>query len=380
MNMWIFNTCVVFVLCVFFAGILIPRILLIAFRKRLFDLPNERKIHTSIVPRLGGIAFKPVVFFSVALLLGVNMVTGHMEVLNAFGENVRALLFGFCSIMVLYLVGMADDLIGIRYRAKFVIQILCGIMIIAGGVWIEDLHGILGIYTLPTWVAYPFTGLIVVFVINAINLIDGIDGLASGLCSVALVIYGFAFFALGMYAYSILAFATLGVLVPFFYYNVFGNAARGRKIFMGDTGSLTIGMMLCFLGIVLSRSYPFGMPDMPDSVVLAFSPLLIPCFDVVRVFFHRIRNGKNPFMPDKSHIHHKLLAAGMKQRWAMMTILCVSLVFSSCNVVLSMYMNINILLVLDLAIWIFTNIWLSKEIKRRSLTKDATQESVIDNN
>lgn len=85
-------------------------------------------------------------------------------------------------------------------------------------------------------------------------------------------------------------------------------------------------------------------------------------------------------MPDKSHIHHKLLAAGMKQRWAMMTILCVSLVFSSCNVVLSMYMNINILLVLDLAIWIFTNIWLSKEIKRRSLTKDATQESVIDNN
>ena len=375
MSIWIFNTCVVFVLCVVFAGIIIPKILLIAFRKRLFDVPDERKIHTSIVPRLGGIAFKPVVFFSVALLLGVNIVAGHLEILEAFEKDVRALAFGFCTIMVLYLVGMADDLIGIRYRAKFVIQILCGIMLIAGGVWIENLHGVLGIYTLPVWVAYPFTVLVVVFVINAINLIDGIDGLASGLCSVALIIYGLAFFSLHMYVYAMLSFATLGVLVPFFYYNVFGNAERGRKIFMGDTGSLTIGMMLCFLGIILSQSYQYEGTDLPNSIVLAFAPMLVPCFDVVRVFLHRIRNGKNPFMPDKSHIHHKLLALGMKQHWAMITILFVSLVFSLCNIVLSVYVNVNILLGLDLLIWIVTNVWLTKQIKRHNSMKNATVKS-----
>ena len=116
------------------------------------------------------------------------------------------------------------------------------------------------------------------------------------------------FFMLHQYVYAMLAFATLGVLVPFFYYNVFGNAKHGRKIFMGDTGSLTIGMMLCFLSLKLTMC---GLDDNTGNVhpmVLAFSPLLVPCCDVVRVYLHRVRNGKNPFLPDKNHIHHKLLA------------------------------------------------------------------------
>lgn len=139
MIFWIVNCSIAFLICVFCAGIIIPQILLIAFRKRLFDLPDERKIHHCAVPRLGGIAFKPVVFFTVALLLGINMVMGHSEMLSEIENDVRPLAFAFCSIMVLYLVGMADDLIGIRYRAKFVIQILCGMMLIAGGIYIDNL-------------------------------------------------------------------------------------------------------------------------------------------------------------------------------------------------------------------------------------------------
>lgn len=141
MYFWIVNCSLAFLLCVLCASIVIPQILLIAFRKQLFDLPDERKIHHCAVPRLGGIAFKPVVFFTIALLLGINMALGHSEMLSEIGNNVRPLAFAFCSIMVLYLVGMADDLIGIRYRAKFVIQILCGVMLIAGGIYINNLHG-----------------------------------------------------------------------------------------------------------------------------------------------------------------------------------------------------------------------------------------------
>ena len=151
MYFWIVNCSLAFLLCVLCAGIVIPQILLIAFRKQLFDLPDERKIHHCAVPRLGGIAFKPVVFFTIALLLGINMALGHSEMLSEIGNNVRPLAFAFCSIMVLYLVGMADDLIGIRYRAKFVIQILCGVMLIAGGIYINNLHGILGIHAVPLW-------------------------------------------------------------------------------------------------------------------------------------------------------------------------------------------------------------------------------------
>lgn len=362
MNFWLINCLLAFFLCVFCAGIVIPQILLIAFRKQLFDLPDERKIHHCAVPRLGGIAFKPVVFFSIALLLGTNLVLGHPELLTEIGNDVRPLAFAFCSIMVLYLVGIADDLIGIRYRAKFVIQILCGVMLIAGGVYIDDLYGILGIHAVPLWIGYPLTILIVVFIINAINLIDGIDGLASGLCSIACLFYGVAFFMLHRYVYAMLAFATLGVLVPFFYYNVFGNAEHGRKIFMGDTGSLTIGMMLCFLALKLTMC---GADDPMGDVhpmVLAFSPLLIPCCDVLRVYWHRVRNGKNPFLPDKNHIHHKLLAIGMRQHTAMITIISVSTMFVLFNILLSLYLNVNWIVLGNVLLWTLANILLTKRI------------------
>ena len=187
---WIVNILSVFFLCVFFAGIVIPQILLIAFRRRLFDEPDERKIHQCVVPRLGGMAFKPVVFFSFVLLLAVNVSTGHDELLKEIGAEALPLAYAFCAIIMLYLVGIADDLIGVRYRAKFFIQIVCGIMLVAGGVELSDLHGMLFIHSMPSWISIPLTVFVTVFIINAINLIDGIDGLASGLCSIAFLFYG----------------------------------------------------------------------------------------------------------------------------------------------------------------------------------------------
>lgn len=363
-DLWIINVSLVFVLCVFLAGIVIPQILLIAFRRKLFDVPDERKIHQGAVPRLGGIAFKPVIFFSVFLLLGIDMMVGHTEVLSEIGKDAQPLFFGFCSIIVLYLVGIADDLIGVKYRAKFFVQVLCGVMLIAGGVYLNDLTGILGIHELPAWIGYLLTVLATVFIINAINLIDGIDGLASGLCSIACLFYGVIFFLFEKYIYSMLAFATLGVLMPFFYYNVFGKVEHHKKIFMGDTGSLTIGMMLCFLSIRLVQCGADEGGKILNPMILAFSPLIIPCFDVVRVYLHRVRNGKNPFLPDKNHIHHKLIAIGMKQRTVMILIIAVSLLFTLGNILLSKYIEINLLLVIDIAIWTLVNIGLSRRIKK----------------
>ena len=360
---WTVNSVLVFIVCVLSAGVLIPQILLISFRRNLFDEPDERKIHQGVVPRLGGIAFKPVVFFSVALLLGVSQLLGYGDMLGGIASERRSLAFGFCSIMVLYLVGMADDLIGIRYRAKFVVQIACGLMVIAGGLWLDNLHGLFLIYNVPAWAGWPVTVLAVVFIINAINLIDGIDGLASGLCGVAMLFYGVIFLLAHEYISAMLAFATLGVLVPFFYYNVFGDAKRGRKIFMGDTGSLTIGMMLCILSLKVCRCFPDDTSDsLPNVFVLAYSPLIIPCFDVVRVYLHRVRNGKNPFLPDKNHIHHKLLAIGMRQRTAMITIVSVSVLFTLCNILLSTSIGVTPLLLADIIVWTAANIWLTRRI------------------
>lgn len=361
MIFWLVNSLLAFLLCVFCAGLVIPQILLVAFRKKLFDVPDERKIHQCAVPRLGGIAFKPVIFFSLALLAGVNMSLGHDEILDELGRNANALFFCYCAILLLYLTGMSDDLVGIRYKAKFVIQILCGVMLIVGGVWLDDFHGVLGIYEIPVWAGYPLTIFLTVFIINSINLIDGIDGLASGLCGIASLFFGLTFFAMQEYIYAMLAFAAFGVLVPFFYYNVFGNPEKQKKIFMGDTGSLTIGMILCMLSVKLASCT--STPLMVNPMILAFSPLLVPCCDVVRVYLHRVKNGKNPFLPDKNHIHHKLLAVGMRQRVAMIAIVSISVLFTLFNILLSYYqVDINLILVCDILIWTISNVSLTKRI------------------
>ena len=111
-----------------------------------------------------------------------------------------------------------------------------------------------------------------------------------------------------------LALATLGILIPFWFYNVFGNAQRGHKLFMGDTGSLTIGYILSFLVIQLSVVHSDGEVRTNPYMVIAFSTLLVPLLDVFRVVLHRLRKGRNPFLPDKNHIHHKLLRTGMRVR------------------------------------------------------------------
>lgn len=361
---WIINSVLVFVISAFCAGVLIPQILLISFRKQLFDIPDERKIHQGVVPRLGGIAFKPVVFFSVAFLLGISQLFGYGELLDGILSESRTLAFGFCAIMILYLVGIADDLIGVRYRAKFIIQICCGLMVIGGGLWINDLYGLLYLHEIPDWIGYILSIFAVVFIINAINLIDGIDGLASGLCGVAVLFYGVVFLLMHEYIYAMLSFATLGVLVPFFYFNVFGNPIKQKKIFMGDTGSLTVGMMICILSLRMVHHFPSDLLEIQaNPFILAYSPLIIPCFDVVRVYLHRVKNGKNPFLPDKNHIHHKMLAIGMRQRTAMITIVFLSVCFTLCNILLSRYMDVTLLLVLDVAVWTTGNLWLTRRIR-----------------
>lgn len=372
MEYWYLNSLLIFTLCVLLAGILIPQILLIAYRRNLFDEVDERKIHKGLIPRLGGIAFVPVIFTSIALCLAINHLLGYNQLSESFVNIYTQLLCAFISLELLYLVGIADDLIGIKYRAKFVMQILCAISLIVGGAWFKSFSGALGVWDISPWIGYPFSLIVIVFILNAINLIDGLDGLCSGLSSLACVIYGFSFLYIGRYAYAMLAFAQLGVLVPFFYYNVFGNVKKHSKIFMGDTGALTMGLILALLGIELYTSMDaFDVNFNP--AVAAFSPLIVPCFDVIRVYMLRIRHHRSPFLPDKSHIHHKLLEYGLKPRNAMACIVATSLLLCTVNFVMSFVfqININIIIALDVTVWVIGNILLSAKIKARKKVVEA---------
>lgn len=365
MTLWIENYFLCLIVSLVLAGIIIPSIIKIAFKRSLFDGIDERKIHRGLVPRLGGISFMPAFIFSFFLVIGCDIrlnVAGHHEALESAMVAVRFLL---SALMLLFLVGIADDLIGVRYRSKFLFQIIAGALIVISGCYIKDLYGFVGIDSLPDIAGWIITVFLVIYVVNAINLIDGIDGLASGLSGVALIFYSYIFFRAGEYADALLAGATLGTLLPFFYYNVFGSAENHTKIFMGDTGSLTIGMVLAFLSIRI-----FDLPkgtDVADGnmMVVAIAPIIVPCFDVARVFLHRLRNGHNPFLPDKCHIHHKLLALGCRQWEALITILVADVMFILLNLALSSYLNPTWIIAGDMVLWILLNVLITQLIRNR---------------
>lgn len=363
MMQWIFINALVLICVVTITGFIIPQILLIAFRKNLFDKPDPRKIHTSEVPRLGGIAFFPAILFALLLLLGIGLMSNDADLIHRLFKHVLPLCFIGCATVLLYLTGMADDLVGVKYRAKFAMQTISAAMLIIGGLRIENLHGFLGIYNLPFVISVLLTAVLIIFIINAINLIDGLDGLASGLSGVACGFYAYVFMSNELYTYSALAVATLGSLLPFFAFNVFGDARKHRKIFMGDTGALIIGLYLSVMSIVACSIPQTHSGENP--AIIAFAPLLIPGFDVVRVYLHRLRAHRNPFLPDKTHIHHKLLAAGLSQRKAMITIVASSIVLILINYFLSSSVNITVLFFSNLAFWIIINTCLTHAIHRR---------------
>ena len=355
-----------FLLSALLSSIIIPRILVVAFRKRLFDVPDARKVHTGIIPRLGGVSFLPTIIFSIFFTITVGNLMGDSFVDYRLFVNLPEIFLLICGLMLLYLAGVKDDLVGLRYKAKFAIQILCACFIPLSGLWINNFYGLFGIGTIPAWLGIPLTVFLTVFITNAINLIDGIDGLASGLSGAALLVFGCLFLAHGIWLYGLVCFASLGVLIPFFYYNVFGQVDRGRKIFMGDTGSLTLGYLLSFMAIRYSSYHPDMIPYADGALIVAFSTLLVPALDVIRVIFYRWRHHKGLFLPDKSHIHHKFLAMGFTPRKAMVLIVVMACAFSGVNILCVNYVDNTFLFLFDVLAWTLLNLWFDRVRDRRA--------------
>lgn len=336
-------------LSVLLATIVIPRIIFISYKKRLFDVPDSRKVHKTPVPRLGGLAFLPVIMISLCILTGIRYyMHGPVHSIGASDLFIQY-LFLVAGITLLYLIGVADDLVGVGYRYKFVVQILSASFLPLSGLWINDLGGLLGLHAIPAYIGMPLTVFLVVYITNAINLIDGIDGLASGLTCIALGVLIIVCAFVEQWTNALLASATLAVVMTFFYYNVF--SISGRKLFMGDAGSLTLGYILSFLILHFWMQAPNWDPFELNLNMVTISTLFIPLLDVIRVFYSRVRDGRNPFLPDKNHIHHKLIRTGMSIHTVMVTLLLLSILLVVSNFLLSFCINATFMLFIDLILW-----------------------------
>jgi UDP-GlcNAc:undecaprenyl-phosphate GlcNAc-1-phosphate transferase len=274
----------------------IPIVLQIAEEKKLFDVPDERKIHKVPVPSLGGVG----IFggFLLACLLSISAFNNH------------EFQYFFAAAVVIFFIGLKDDLVVLSASKKFIGQVIAAsILIHLGGIRITSMHGLFGFNEVSEGFSYALSYFTIIVVINSFNLIDGVDGLAGTLGLLTMLLFGVYFFAVDMIAYSLLAFAMAGSLVAFLIFN-----HHPAKIFMGDSGSLMIGLVnsiLVIKFIAVADSEAIAIP-IESSVVVGISILIIPLLDTLRVFSIRIFKGSSPFTPDRNHVHHLLLDRGFK--------------------------------------------------------------------
>jgi UDP-N-acetylmuramyl pentapeptide phosphotransferase/UDP-N-acetylglucosamine-1-phosphate transferase len=364
----------VFIVSLVFVAIVIPSIVKVANKINLFDVQDGRKVHQGNVPRLGGISFLPAILFTLLVVVAVMTRVLPSEIPSVHYVPITEIMMAAAGCVILYLTGIMDDVIGVSYRSKFVLQILAAALICCSGLYISNLYGVFGIHHLPALIGVPLTIVIIVFIINSINLIDGIDGLASGLCIFGGIGYALMFNHFAMDMNLVLAVSMLGVLLMFYLYNVFGKPGV-NKTFMGDTGSLTMGFLLAYFAIKLCcfKDFLADEPLKADQLfVYGISVIIIPVLDVFRVFFARILDGRSPFYPDKRHIHHKFLALGFSMRQSRWAIFGISFLFLAMNILLSFILevNINLVILADAVVWILMNMYISSRVRILKLKQD----------
>ncbi len=288
-----------------------PGILKIAKLKNIVDNPNARKLQQIPIPILGGTA----VFFG----LTVGLFCAQLLV------DCRVLFPVFCGMTVILFIGMMDDIITLSARLRFVIEIAVVLLLIfTTGYSLNSLHGLWGIGVIPQWAAVILTIVAAVGIINAINMIDGVDGLSSGFGIMASVLFGVLFYVAGDVRMLVLSAVSVGVLIPFFFHNVFGKRS---KMFIGDSGTLVMGLIMAvFVVAILRADSPFEtLGEKWGLIPFTIAVLSVPVFDTLRVMSTRIFRGRSPFDPDKTHLHHLFVEMGFSHIGTTIAVLIIDL-------------------------------------------------------
>ena len=331
----------------------IPSIIKVAELKNLYDEPCSRKKHKKAIPTLGGIAIFAGFIFSVCFWSNQTQILELQYIISA--------------LIIMFFMGIKDDIINLVAYKKLIGQFIAAtILVFFAGIKFTSFYGIFEIYEIPSYISIPFSILVIIAITNSINLIDGIDTLAGAVGVVANLTFGVWFYLTGNYHYSILAFAMLGSLVAFLYFN-----KTPAKIFMGDTGSLTFGIVLAILSIKfieLSRIY-YGNPAFKILAApsIAISVLIIPIFDTLRVFTLRILQGRSPLSADREHIHHIITDLGLSHFKTTMILVAIN-IFCILFTYSFMKLNAELLLTINFVLLTVITSFLSRKRKAKVLT------------
>ena len=283
-------------------------------KHKLLDEPNERSSHKTSTPTMGG----------VGIVIGMFITNIIANIFFHFQFSWYIVI----SYLALMIIGIWDDMSNLKPTHKLLVEILIAILMFYEGVFINDMHGYFGLYILPGWLSIAINIFLIVGVVNAFNLIDGIDGLAGGLGLINSIVFGILFYAKGDFQFAMLSFVLAGGLIGFLYFNF-----HPAKIFMGDTGSLVLGFMMVVFSIRIFNFHEVVIfHKAVQTILIVPALLLIPIYDMCRLFIERILNGKHPFYADRNHIHHLLLKHGMcpKKASLILWIINIKLILLAC--------------------------------------------------
>lgn len=337
----------------------IPAIIGVAKVKKLYDRPNERSAHQEPTPSLGGIAI-----FAGAIC-GIILWTP----VQTFGM----LQYVLAALVIIFLIGVKDDLVPLSPVKKLLGQILAALILVyKSHVKITGFYGIFGVHDLPELFSFVLSVVVIIGIINAFNLIDGINGLAGSIGLLACLTLGAWFFAAGHAEFAALSFSLAGALTAFLKYNF-----TPARIFMGDTGAMLIGTVCAVLAVKfveLNHAIPAGTFLKFDSApAIAIAVLILPIFDTLRVFLHRLAKGKSPFHPDRSHIHHQLLDAGLSHMQATAVLVGLNVLVLIWVIALHAW-SIAWLLLLELVIVLLFSLWLRRLVRRHQRNSRLSRE------
>ena len=315
-----------------------PKILKISIMKNLVDNPDARKLQRNPVPVMGGIA----VFFGI--VIGICSSQTMLDDSTVFRL--------IAAMLIMLYVGTIDDILDLSPFIRFFIEILIvGWLMYVNRASINSLWGLWGVTEIPLWLSGPLTIFAAVGIINAINLIDGVNGLSSGFCFMASVMFAIIFHKSGNSVMTIIAISAAGAIVPFFLHNVFGNST---KMFIGDGGTLVIGTMMSMFVISIlntdSKCSEFAARGM-GLVPFTLAVLSIPVFDTLRVMTTRIINKKSPFSPDKTHLHHLFIELGFSHIGTTLSILTINFL-----IVIAWFMSYKLGAPVDIQLYIVIGI------------------------
>ncbi len=294
---------------------IIPSIINIARIKNLYDTENGRKSHIGSIPNLGGVA----IFGAFIITYGI------------FGDFTEPTVkYILSALSFVFMIGAKDDIVELTPSKKFLGQIIAAsIVVVLGGIRLTSFYGLFGISQLPEVVSILFSVITVVFIINAFNLVDGVNWLAGGLALVVTGTFGAWFFIHGYMDYAVMSACVLGAVLAFMKYNY-----TPAKIFLGDSGSLSIGLLMAAMALLFIEESSIvlrSQTTLPFHVIsgpaIAVAVLIIPIFDTFKVFTARILKGRSPFSPDKTHHHHKLLDLGFSHVQASVILITVNVGF-----------------------------------------------------